>query len=64
MSNWELVSKALEGQVRGGGTYIKIVELWNAVLCDELGDRGVSLAHPSEELWHTHDVLCVVIFLL
>ena len=56
MSNWKVVSEAFEGQVRGGGTYIKIVELWNAVLCDKLGDRRVSLAHPSEELWHTHDV--------
>lgn len=36
------------------GSYIEIIEFWNAVFRDELRDSWVSLAHPAEELWNTH----------
>ena len=29
---------------------IKTVELWDAVLCNELRDSRIPFAHPSEEL--------------
>ena len=34
---------------------VEAVELGDAVLCDELRDRRISLRHPSEELRDTHD---------
>jgi len=35
-------------------TYIKTVELGNAILRNKLGDARVAFGHPSEELWDTH----------
>lgn len=34
---------------------VKTVEFGYPVLCNELRDGRISLAQPSEELWHTHD---------
>ena len=34
---------------------VEAVELRDAVLCDELRDRRISLRHPSEEFRDTHD---------
>lgn len=34
---------------------IQTVEFWYSILRNQLRDRGIPLAHPSEELWDTHD---------
>lgn len=39
---------------------VKTVEFWYAILCDQLRDRRISFAHPSEELGDTHSVVCAV----
>lgn len=38
---------------------IEAVELWNAILSDELRDGRIPLREPSEELGDTHDSECV-----
>ena len=53
---------------------VQTVEFRNAILCNQLRDSGVSLAHPSEELRNTHDgrvlrsvrsvFLCLVVVLM
>ena len=37
-------------------THVKVeaIELWDAILSDQLRDRWISLAHPSEEFGDTH----------
>jgi hypothetical protein len=46
-------SQRIKAADSSGATHVKAIELGYSVLCDELGDGGISLGEPSEEFGNT-----------
>lgn len=61
MERHQLAQAFTTGQGERAGSYIETIELWDAILSDELRDRRVALRHPPEELWdaHSEDMVAV-----